>query len=458
MTDIDANASLSDAPRRRFLSHAAWGAAGLFAPAYLHAKGRHDGTTINAAMFSHGFVNLLRPMLPQFKEETGITVNLVDKAFPIYNQQTDLELATGGTSLDVISISFIYTARWIGSGFMAPIDSFLNNPELTPPDWGRTDFVEALQKYGRSADGKVTYGIPWEAGVWLMAAGRGDLMDKAGLANGGLPATFDELKANCAKLKALDPSVAPFINDTTHHVNYPMYLQSLGGTVLKDPPQNLTPTLGTPDAAKAAEMYAGLLRDYGPQGVLSMRTDQVAGLLRGGQANYWHYALPWMVSAAKGDSAIAKTVRFGEVPGGPAGRFPSVVTHSLGIPKASRKKEAGWEFIRWAMSPAVQRRMAIEQGYAATTRTSILRDPAFVKSMTINGANIAALVEKVLADAEKKDYMNYRIVSVFPIIGGHINSAIQKIASGQANGAEAMAKAQSDILLDFRKNQVKVDG
>ncbi|WP_418320078.1 ABC transporter substrate-binding protein [Piscinibacter sakaiensis] len=453
----DENPAAIGTTRRGFLSKAGWGAAGLLAPAYLKAKGRHDGTTINAAMFSHGFVNLLRPMLPQFKEETGITVNLVDKAFPIYNQQTDLELATGGASLDVISISFIYTARWIGSGFMEPLDRYLGNPELTPADWGRTDFVEALQKFGRSADGKVTYGIPWEAGVWLMAAGRGDLMDKAGLANGGIPASFDELKANCARLKALDPSVAPFISDTTHHVNYPMYLQGMGAQIFKDPPNNLTPLLDKPVAAAAAEMYAGLLRDHGPQGVLSMRTDQVAGLLRGGQANYWHYALPWLVNAAKGDSAIAKTVRFGEVPGGSAGRFPSVVTHSLGIPKFSRKKDASWEFIRWAMSPAVQRRMAIEQGYAATTRTSILRDPAFVKSMTINGTNIAALVEKVLADAEKKDYMNYRIVSVFPIIGGHINSAIQKIASGQATGAEAMAKAQSDILVDFKKNQVKVD-
>ncbi len=457
MHPTDSSSSRLAPSRRRFLTTAGAGTAAILAPGFLHAKGRFDGTTINASMFSHGFVNLLRPMLGQFKDETGITVNLVDKAFPIYNQQTDLELATGGTSLDVISISFIYTARWIGTGWMEPLDPFLNNAEATPADWGRNDFVEALQKYGRSADGKITYGIPWEAGVWLMAAGRGDLMDKAGLANGGLPASFDELRENCRKLKALDASVAPFINDTTHHANYPIYLQGLGGQVFKNAPDNLTPLLNSPQAAAAAEIYAGLLRDMGPQGVLSMRTDQVAGLLRGGQTHYWHYALPWLVNAAKGDSAIARTVRFGEVPAGPSGKFPSVVTHSLGIPKYSRKKGAAWEFIRWAMSPKVQRHMAVEQGYAATTRTSILRDPAFVKNMTINGTNVAGLVEKTLAGSEKKDYMNYRIVSVFPIIGGHINSAIQKIASGQASGAEAMAKAQSDILVDFKKNQIKTD-
>lgn len=408
-------------PTRRQVSRGiGLGAAGaVFAPGLLRAQGRHAGTTINVSLFSHGFVNLLRPMLPEFEAESGIAVNLVDKAFPIYNQQTDLELATGGSGLDVISITFIYTARWIGAGWMEPLDPFLDDPELTPPDWDRADFVEALQKYGRSADGATTYGIPWEAGVWLMAAGRGDLMDKAGLAGDGIPGTFAELQENCARLRSLDPSVAPFINDTTHHVDYPIYLMGLGGSVFRDAPDNLTPTLDSPEAAEAAEIYGGLLRDMGPEGVLAMRTDQVAEQLRSGRANYWHYALPWVVNATKGDSAIARTVRFGEVPAGPAGRFPSVVTHSLGIPKFSGKKGAAWEFIRWTMSPKVQRRMSVEQGYAATTRGSILRDPEFVEAMTINGTNVAALVEKVLAGAESADYMNYRIVHVFPIIGGH---------------------------------------
>jgi multiple sugar transport system substrate-binding protein len=427
------------------------------APGLLRAKSKYDGTSLNASMFSHGFVNLLRPMLPEFEEATGIKVNLVDKAFGIYNQQTDLELATGGTSLDVVSVTFIYTARWLGAGWIEPLDPYLNDENLTPPEWGKDDFIEALQKYVRSPDGKTTYGIPWETGVWLMAAGRGDLMDKAGLANGGIPDTFTELQENCARLKALDPSVAPFINDTTHHVDYPIYLMGNGGKIFKDAPNNLTPVLDQPVAAEAADIYGGLLRDMGPKGVLGMRTDQVAEQLRSGQANYWHYALPWMVAATKGDSAIAETVRFGEVPGGTAGRKPSVVTHSLGLSKFSRNKGAGWEFIRWAMSKDVQRRMAIEKGYAATTRSSILRDPEFVEQMTINGQNVAGLVEKILKQSEADDYMNYRIVHVFPIIGGHINAAMEKVASGQASGAEAMAQAQNDILVDFKKNRVKVD-
>src|SRR5260370_7682518 len=47
-----------------------------------------------------------------------------------------------------------------------------------------------------------------------------------------------------------------------------------GGRVFKEPPDNLTPVLDTPQAAQAAEYYANLLVKYGPSGLLSYTDDQ----------------------------------------------------------------------------------------------------------------------------------------------------------------------------------------
>ena len=47
---------------------------------------------------------------------------------------------------------------------------------------------------------------------------------------------------------------------------------------------------------------------------------------------------------------VKKTVRYGLMPAGPKGNFPGSNSHGLGIPAGSKKKEAAWEFIKWALS------------------------------------------------------------------------------------------------------------
>src|SRR2546427_7876537 len=104
----------------------------------------------------------------------------------------------------------------------------------------------------------------------LMGAGRADLIEKAGLK---LPETFDQLLKVCEATNGKE-GVAPFVADKLHHWNWIPYLMGHGGRVFKDPPGNLTPTLDTPEAARAAEYYANLLVTYGPSGLLSYTEDR----------------------------------------------------------------------------------------------------------------------------------------------------------------------------------------
>lgn len=175
---------------------AAAGLAGLRAPAVLGQAKKFGGVTLNGAAFTHVYQGHIKELLPEFESRTGIKVHFETQAFPIYNQRADLELSTKGQAYDFLCITYIYAARWIGAGWFHPLDEFVNNPNLTPPDWDAADFDPAAMTPLHDAKGKV-YGFPWEQSAILMAAARGDLLEKAGLK---MPDTLKELGEAVAKV------------------------------------------------------------------------------------------------------------------------------------------------------------------------------------------------------------------------------------------------------------------
>jgi len=442
--------------RRRLMKSATalagLGLVGMRAPAVLGQAKPFAGVTIHGASFQHVFHTYLKEYIPEFEEMTGMTVNFQTQAFPVYNQQMDLELSTRGSAYDFCNVTFIYTGRWIGAGWMHPLDEFVNDPNMTPEEWDADDFVGGAQSSLQDAEGN-TYGFAWEAGAMISGAARGDLIQAAGM---DLPETFDDLIAVCEAVHRKE-GVSAFVADKLHHWNWIPYLMGFGGGVFRDPPGDLMPTLDTPEAAEAAEFYANLLTSYGPSGVLSYTDDQAMRAQLAGRANMRTQAIGWMTPLVKhDDSTVGETAAYALMPGGPAGKFPGSNSHGFGIPAGARNKEAAWEFIKWAMSKEMTRRIALEKGYSAVCRRSVIEDPRYKESLTLNGYDVAGLYLQVLELGGKSGYMKYRTVPVFPQVGDKINKAIERIASGQQNGAEAMAQAQEEAITDLEKAGVEL--
>ncbi len=126
--------------------------AALAAPA-VNAQGSkpYNGVTINASCFQTTYYEYLKNYFPQFQEKTGIKVNFTMQAFPVYNQRTDLELSTKGSAMDVCNVTFIYSGRWIGAGWMTPLDTFFKDTKYTPADWDPDDFVSGAQSAMKNA-------------------------------------------------------------------------------------------------------------------------------------------------------------------------------------------------------------------------------------------------------------------------------------------------------------------
>jgi len=438
-----------DTRRRGLLAAgAALGATALLpriAPAQGGAK-KFQGVTLNVSTFSAAYPKLLQQWLPEFEALTGAKVNYDAPSFPVYNQRADLELSTKGSAYDVVNVTFIYSSRWINSGWLTPLDDFIRNPEFTPADWDVNDFLPGARAPETGKDGKL-YGIPWTAEALLSVSSRFDLVEQAGLA---FPDTTDDL---VKVLRAVNKKerVAGFVADSHYGWTFVPYLHAFGGDVFRKAPDDLFPTLDTPEAIAAGEYYANLIREFGPDGAVTYTPDQVTQALKLGRVNFSDAGQLHL--AQLGDPATSKTIKtlkFGLVPKGPAGRFPGTAVHALGIPAGSKKKEAAWAFIQWALSKQTTRK-AVEAGYGSPARRSDIDSQAFRTKQVINGNDLAQLALDSIEQASKSGHMKYRTVSVYPQIDQQLNKAIALIASGQANAKQAFQQAQAQSIAELKR-------
>ena len=154
---------------------------------------------------------------------------------------------------------------------------------------------------------------------------------------------------------------------------------------------------------------------------------------------------------------MKESVRYSLMPGGPAGNFPGSNSHGFGIPVGSKNKKAAWEFIKWAVGKQMTKTLIEKHGYPSVCRRSLIESEAFKEAMTLNGQDVASIFLEVLELGGKSGYMKYRTVPQFPQIGDKINKAIERVATDQQSGVEAMAQAQAEAVADLKKSGVKID-
>jgi len=446
-----------DTRRRRLLGTAAASAAvsaagGLAFPAIAQGK-PFGGLKLRGAAYQHGFFNILRKYIPEFEQQTGMTVDLQLSAFPVYNQQADLELSSGGSAWDFCNVTFILAARWVAAGLLARLDDFTGDRKLTPASWNPDDFVRGAQIPYLDKAGK-TYAFSWEGGAMVMGLSRTDLMKKRGVE---APRSFDELMKVCEAVNGQD-GVTGFVSSNLHHWFLPPYIQGYGGDLFVDPPSNITPALDTPAAVQGASFYTTLLSKFAPQGVLSYTEDQARSALIGGRSNIFIHSSSWITGMLTApESKVKDTARVMRMPAGPKGDFPASNSQGLGIPKNAKNKEAAWAFIQWALSPELSARIVKDTGHPSICRRSIIESAEYRRINTINGQDLGALYLEVLdLPSKTRNYMAYRTVKEFPLVGDVVNKAVERVVSGQMPAPESMKSAQEAALASLRRSGVKV--
>src|SRR5581483_2628371 len=201
-TQAPAAAAPTQAPAAAAPTQAPAAAAGATPAAGGAAAGglkRFEGVTINSGFTSGEHdETLLREWIPKVKQDLGITLTVNDLGPDALHDKISQGVRAGQPPYEVSAIVGFWLADMIGGGFFEPLDKYLDDPTLTPPDFDRADLVEKHLDYisywnldeKRNGRPGQFFLMPGPHSDAHMITYRKDLFEKYGVA--GPPKTWDE--------------------------------------------------------------------------------------------------------------------------------------------------------------------------------------------------------------------------------------------------------------------------
>lgn len=394
---------------------------------------QEDVTSITVVSGNNPWVTGIQKHLAEYKKQTGVDVKVETYGNEQLNDQYKVKLNSSDSEFDVMVFQVQDVMR-----------EFSRNKWLTDisdrvddPDWNWQDFQQSSRD-AVELDGAV-YGVPLMTERHVMYY-RSDLLEKAGIA---VPKTMEELEAAASALN--DPSnnmtgIAMRGQRVPAVTQFSSFLYSYGG----DFQDGETATVDTPEAIAAYEMYGKLLRESGPEGVTSMGWVEASALFAQGRAAFYldadSQAYTFLDPAS---SAVVDTVAYAQFPAGPAGSKPySIVPWTAGINAFSEKKDASWDFIKWATSEEMFVQLMAEDTVPAP-RESSWKDADATEGFP------KGLVDNVMATAETAVGHDRpqleQVARSREFVGGPIVTAIE---GGDVAAEAAAANKQFQELLD----------
>lgn len=321
------------------------------------------GGKLFVTLSNHPWTNVIETRIADFEAETGIDVETTKLGEDQLSDQYNVKLNAGATDIDVMMMRPLQEAKLFASnGWLKPLDDLIADAS---DDFAWDDFQ--AQAAVTTAEGVVAVPIVTEQEILYY---RTDLLDAAGLE---VPTTFDELKAAAEKIQGENDDVYGFVargQRAAAVTQFSSFLFGYGADFDTDGKA----TIDTPEARKAYEMYAGLLRDYGPPGVTNMSWKEASAIFQQGQAAFYTDASVFYNNMIDPEqSRIGDTVGYAQMPGGDAGSKPySIPSWGLGINPNSENVANAWAFIEWATSPEMVKEIQLEG--VAGARNSVWSD------------------------------------------------------------------------------------
>ena len=368
------------------------------------------------------YYSFLQKLIPDFVKLTGIEVEYQVVPEQQIRQKLPIELNGKSSAIDVFASSMhVEKLLFAAAGWYEPLNKYLDNPNLTPPDYDYKDFGPSGTYWGEKADGTI---VSISMGVGLGAyMYRSDLYEQKGLKP---TTTMDEL---VAAVKALHnpPTVFGYAGRGLKNANIPVwgcFTIGLGGNYLDDSKTHLLAL--QPEAIEAARIYGELMRTYGPPGSIGFNWMECQGAFTQGIVACWpdsiQFAAPFEDPTK---SKVKGKVGYAAHPGSLKRKpFGGTAMDAMAINPFGKNKEAAWLFTAWVSSRPVMFRLMTE-GAMIGTRTSIYKDPEFVKANTMPKAWIDAVAEALANPVpelpEVRDVNQYRDiygVALANIVGG----------------------------------------
>ena len=325
------------------------------------------GVELRVAMIDEEREWAFRDLLPEFEEETGIKVTIDTYGFEdLYNKILTASAAHTG-EYDVCQFHFPDMALFDRRGYMADItDWVMRDADEIELD----DIHPSLQDSHMKYEGRY-YGVATHVGSMTFYY-RKDIFEEQGYE---VPTTWEEVMEIAVDVdEKYAPDVRGFVfmgrADIQGAATYLNFLGAYGGDLYD--PSTFRPTVDSPEALRAMTMLNDLV-SYSVKGSPSYGFDEAHVAFQQGRAAmlpFWDSGDGFFSDPDQSD--IIGKWAVAPMPGGRATNGGWSVQITADSPNA----EAAWEFLKWIVSPEMERRLV---PLKPSCRTSILTDPEFSK-------------------------------------------------------------------------------
>ncbi|MEI7026500.1 ABC transporter substrate-binding protein [Paenibacillus sp. y28] len=385
-----------------------------------------EGKKITVFVQNHPWTDTIKTALPEFEASTGMKVDIQGFSDEQLQQKLAVQFTSAAESPDVFMFRpYMDKILYNKNGWTSPLDEYVKKD--AEYDFG--DFVKSSIEEN-TIDNKLT-GIPIFSDQFVMYY-RKDILEKNSLP---VPKTLDELKEAVKKVHDPANEMYGFVARGQRNslvVGVSSYLFAEGGDFMKGDKA----VVNTPEALSGFQIYADLLKNYAPQGVLNMAWPQAAGIFAQGKAAFYtETAAVYQNVTDPKKSLVSDKVGFAMFPGGKAGMKPfNVAAWSLGINSGTKNKEAAWAFIQWATNK--ENVLRVQRNGVPGVRTSVWdkkegtetypQDLAAAIKETMK-IGVGHNVPQVISVGEARDAVGNIVVKA--VLGEDIKAAAEKANS-----------------------------
>lgn len=311
----------------------------------------YKGTSINCVFLDRPGYRAAIELIPEFEAATGIDVNWEIMPYENSREKQVLDFTGMTGNYDCVLIDVVWVGEFAASGWVVPMQQFLDNPALADPELNLEGFFPILLESFGTWD-SVVYGLPFDNYSGVLFYNR-CMLEEAGF--DAPPATWQELLDVYAPALTKDGKYAYALQsrrgETQSADSFMRVIWPFGGSLLDE---NFEPNLLSEESLTGLNFRQELMQ-YMPPDIVEWDHDEtVQGLAQGNVAMITEWSAFNANLTNPETSRIVDCLDYAVEPAGPAGSRPALGGFSLGVSANSspEKQAATWLFIQWVTSEA----------------------------------------------------------------------------------------------------------
>lgn len=341
---------------------------------------RFAGQTIEVSLTRDPRAEVLRAHEREFTELTGIRVNAEVVPWLQHRQMVTIQLNSGNPQFDVVTVQWHAQKRMIGKAkWLMDMNPLLRDSQLTAPDYDFADFTPGGLRWATHGDGRMDT-LPLSIDPWILYCNK-ELFAAKGLA---LPRTFEEIVIAAEKLTDKTAGVYGWVSRGLRNANVPVWTSfMLGYDVDPVNPQTMQLQTTSDGAVAAGDYYKKLNREFAPPGTAGFNWNEAQTSFSQGKIGMWldgiGFAAPFEDPTK---SRVVGKVGYALMPQGPKAHHSATFGDGIGVPAASRRKEAAYLYCQWATSKMMGSRL-LQSGGGSPCRASPYSDPQVIAGLKL---------------------------------------------------------------------------